>query len=585
MTRIALCFLVLFHVLAQPAGAQEQETDSFIQIEFHPDLAVTRQALRAYAARIDDVTGFAMGAGWYAVALGPYTPERATQRMTRLRARGMIPQDSFVARGSDYQRRIRPAGSDTRDTRDTRARGGAGAGPEIVQLAQAETNAETLPEETRYEARQSEQRLSRAERIQLQVALQWAGHYNGAIDAAIGPGTRAAMSKWQSANGHEPTRVLTTRQRAQLLRQYNAVLEGLELRPVRDAETGIRIKLPTAAVAFSEYEPPFAHFDPTGEVPGARVLLISQPGDRDTLAGLYDIMQTLRLVPPEGERRLEGTSFTLVGENDDIVSHTEASVQGGRVKGFTLIWPAGDEDRRTRLLAEMRASLERLDGVLDPATGREESENVDLIAGLEIRRPSRSRSGFYVDRSGTAVTTLEAVQGCERITLDEDHDARIVARDTDLGVVVLRPADPLAPIGVATFQKTPPRLKSDVAVAGYSHGGLLGAPTMTYGELADLRGLGGEADLQRLALNALDGDAGGPVMDSYGAVLGMLLPTRQQDRKLPEGVSFAADGEAIAALIGEAGVSPRATEGGRPLAPETLAKRASEMTVLVNCWE
>ena len=39
-----------------------------------------------------------------------------------------------------------------------------------------------------------------------------------------------------------------------------------------------------------------------GDGSGVRVLLISQSGDQGTLFGLYDIMQTLEIVPMEGPR-------------------------------------------------------------------------------------------------------------------------------------------------------------------------------------------------------------------------------------------------------------------------------------------
>ena len=282
---------------------------------------------------------------------------------------------------------------------------------------------------------------------------------------------------------------------------------------------------------------------------------------------------------------MNGDNFTLIGRDDRIVSQTQVTLRDGQIKGFTLIWPAGDEDRRTRLMDEMQASFQRLDGVLDPAAGGDTEERIDLVAGLEIRAPKMSRSGFFVDAQGTVVTTLEAVQGCERVTLDEDYDAQVIAVDNRLGVAVLRPADPMAPINVATLASAMPRIKSEVALAGYPYGGVLGAPTLTYGELADLRGLGGEPELKRLALNALEGDAGGPVVDSYGAVVGMLLPLRQQDRQLPDGVSFAADADALRAVLADAGINPAESQDRVPLSPETLAERATGMTVLVSCWD
>jgi hypothetical protein len=65
-------------------------------------------------------------------------------------------------------------------------------------------------------------------------------------------------------------------------------------------------------VEFEKYEYPFAHYGASGDLP-ARVLLISQKGDRDSLHGLFDIMQTLEIVPQDGPRNRDGDSFVLGG--------------------------------------------------------------------------------------------------------------------------------------------------------------------------------------------------------------------------------------------------------------------------------
>jgi len=128
-------------------------------------------------------------------------------------------------------------------------------------------------------------------------------------------------------------------------------------------------------------------------------------------------------------------------------------------------------------------------------------------------------------------------------------------------------------------------LQSDVAVAGYSYEGMLGAPTLTFGRLADVKGLNGEVAQKRLALNALDGDAGGPVVDATGGVLGMLLPAPDAGRQLPDGVSFAANADTVAQVLTAAGVTPAAASDSDRLAAEALTREASGMTVLVSCWE
>jgi S1-C subfamily serine protease len=188
----------------------------------------------------------------------------------------------------------------------------------------------------------------------------------------------------------------------------------------------------------------------------------------------------------------------------------------------------------------MKASFATIPGALDPALATAgEDQAIDLIAGFEVRKPRRSHSGFFIDNRGAVLTTSDAVGSCERITLNGEHDAEVVHADADLGITVLRPVERLAPLNVALFQRGIPRLQAEVAVAGYPYGGVLTTPSLTFGRLADLRGLDGEDAVKRLSLTAQDGDAGGPVFDNVGAVLGMLLPrTNKNGQVLPADVTF-----------------------------------------------
>ena len=97
--------------------------------------------------------------------------------------------------------------------------------------------------------------------------------------------------------------------------------------------------------------------------------------------------------------------------------------------------------------------------------------------------------------------------------------------------------------------------------------------------------LSGEANLSRLAVDALPGDAGGPVFDEGGNVMGMLLPRPSGTRQLPDEVRFALSGEAIAGVLAEAGVVAQQGERTASLAPEDITARGVGMTVLVSCWE
>ena len=609
MTRLFAALITALFI-APFAFAQSADDVVWIQVEAQPNLAAATERARAYSASLEDVNGFALGSGWYGIAVGPYVRDDAELLLRRYRQDGVIPRDSFIQLSDKFQQQFWPVGAnvlniplispiepaapnetqtDQEITQTTLPPAGEALDLEEALAAEAETTqVPVLPEppkdETLSEARANERDLDSDAREQLQIALKWAGFYNAAIDGAFGRGTRGSMADWQEANGYDATGVLTTLQRAALLGQYNAVLEGLGLQTVRNTEAGIEMVMPTKVVTFDRFEPPFAHYNGTGDI-DARVLLISQAGDQDTLFGLYDIMQTLEIVPEEGPRDRKSNSFELIGEDGRIVSQTQVSLENGEIKGFTLIWPAGDEDRRRRVITEMTKSFTRLSGPLDATAGSGDRQAVDLVSGLQIRSPKISRSGFFIDGRGTVATTSEAVQSCGRLTLDDETELEVLIDDTASGISLLKPRVALSPLDVAKFNTVPPRLQSEIAVAGFPYEGVLGSATVTYGTLADVRGLQGEENIARLALSARSGDAGGPILDSDGRVLGMLLPRADGARELPEDVAFAVEAKVIADLAQKAGVSVDTTVASTAIKPHDLREKAKGMTVLVSCWE
>ena len=584
MKTFFISFIVVLVVLIRPVAAQQSGAQAvWIQVEAHPSLRVAQDRARLYAGALADVNGFSLGGNWYGVVLGPYTRADAERVLEVYKIERQIPQDAFIAFSRNFGQQFWPVGANVLNTGAVPAPVGNAAEP-AAETTQNEPAQIVPSDETPAQARASERQLTREQRMELQIALQAAGFYNSAIDGAFGRGTRGSMSDWQSANNFEPTGVLTTAQRKVLMDEYNAPLLSVGMRLHTDTKAGIQMQMPMGAVAFDRYEPPFADYKSTSDL-GARILLISQPGDKATLYGLYDIMQTLEIVPLTGPRQKKGASFTLEGRGSDIVSYTQARLQDGRIKGFTLIWPVGDEDRRARVLTEMKTSFSATEGVLDPAAGGDTVQSVDLVAGLEVRKPRVSRSGFFIDGNGTVVTTAEVVDDCTRLTIDHDYRAEVAARDDALGIAVLRPAERLSPIAVARFRDGEPRLQSDVTVSGYSYEGALGAPTLTFGTLTDVKGLSGEADLQRLTLAAQAGDAGGPVIDVSGGVIGMLLPSPSDGRKLPDNVSLATDASALRMVLDKAGIETQSTADRGAVTPVEMNRIAEGMTVLVSCWD
>ncbi|SFI54493.1 serine protease [Celeribacter neptunius] len=574
--------------------------EQWIQIEAQPTLTQATEAAQGYAASLPNVVGFALPGRWHAIALGPYATEvEAESARQALRADRQIPGDSYITDGARFQSPFWPVGANlavlsaaTTAPDTPPAALSEEAADQVTEAAM--TPGETLEQppvvldETPAEARASERQLDRSEREALQIALRFAGTYNSGIDGAFGPGTRRAMSEWQTLKGYEPTGVLTSRQRGEVLAAYRNAIDSLGMRPVVDEVAGIAIELPMGLVKFDSYAPPFAKYSAT-DGSDAQVLLISQTGDEATLGGLYEIMQTLEIVPMDGPRSRDKNSFTLTGSNARITSHTEARLVNGTVKGWTLIWPAGkgpsDEKRHQMALDAMKASFAPTDGILPDAYGDGAEQDIDLMAGLDIRRPEKAGSGFYVDDTGTVLTSADLVAQCARITLTDGNEATVSA--TEDGLALLTPSEPLAPLAVAAFDSHLPRLQSEVSVAGFAYADRLDAPTLNYGLMAEHKGLSGEEDLLRLAMNTLPGEAGGPLMNTAGAVIGMLLPTsaipEAQGRSLPEDVAFAYDMEKLVGFLSANGVTATASDMAST-GDADLVTIGRDLTVLVNCW-
>lgn len=600
--RVFAVLLAAVFVLASAPDRAVAQSLSWIQVEAQPDIRTARQRARTYARNFPNVRAFRTPTGWYAITIGPVAADQAEARLQNLKDRARVPNDAFLVENRLLLSQIWPvdanAGASGLQVASAIGASGDASGGGLTitgqtdeatgasgqDQTQTEEAVEEVPEETPRQARALERRLSRDKKMEIQTALVWTGHYESAIDGAFGSGTRRAIKAYQVSMGYDDTGYLTTRQMDELTNGYQETLARIGFSPVIDNTAGIEVPMPTNLVEFSKFEAPFAHYDAKGDAK-VRVLLISQEGSRQSLSGLYDIMETLEIVPLEGYRQKKRDWFVLSGHNETTVSYTYARLDDGLIKGFTLIWPPSEDDTMKRVATAMYDGFKPIpDVVLDPALGDPEEENIDLVSGLEIRKADRAASGFYVDRAGHVVTEASAVDNCTRITVDDDQPYSVAGRDDAQGIAVLAPENASEPIGWANFSDSGARLRSKIVVSGYSYYGMLGAPTQSFGAFQDNKGLNGEANLRRLSVQVQPGDAGGPVLAQDGAVVGMLLSRGDGTRQLPEDVQFAVAADALETSLVAAGVGVSMKTDASIMAPEDLSVLATDVTVLVSCW-
>ena len=123
-------------------------------------------------------------------------------------------------------------------------------------------------------------------------------------------------------------------------------------------------------------------------------------------------------------------------------------------------------------------------------------------------------------------------------------------------------------------------------VSGYSYEDQLPLPTLTIG-----RYLSNAADLEQTGRIALDisarpGDAGAPIYDTRGGVLGMILPDLplSQAQLPPQNIRLAARSDLIAGFLRGLGINTPRSDVVLAQDIEDIAQKAQGMVVLVSCW-
>ncbi len=609
-----IAFVTAVVVSTVALGQEDLRGTSWVQIEARPSQQGAADRASDLSANFENVNAFYLGSGWYGIALGPFeSRNQATTVLRNLRRARSIPADSFVAAGSAFRERIWPPANSVEIPADTPAEEEAEPTSEPEEPVVAETveseptptdiaeetsddavtpapQQEEIeialpadePDETPRQARASERKLNDQEKRDLQRALKWAGHYTGRIDGKYGKGTRRAMGLWQRAKSYDVSGILTTRQRKELMEDYDTVLDGMTFETRTLESAGIEVNVPQGIFAAETFDAPLIRFEPNTDF-DAKLILISQATDRDGMEVLFEVLKTLEIVPVVGNHRLTRNGFEIDGRSNRWRTRGFARLQSGQLKGAILVWPAKDEERQGRVQLEVFRSFKRLTGVLDAAAFSTDEE-AEALSGLPVRKPSFVQSGLFADAKGNVLTASSNLGSCARIGLGESAEGEVLASN-ELATII-RPIRPLSPLSVPEFQSVKPKAPSQIVVGGYSYGGLLGAPTLTFGELSQLTDLTGDETKARLSVETLPGDVGAPIFDRGGAVVGILLPRKEDGvRQLPASTQFAALWDEVSPLLKDAKARPKTTETLAYMHPEDISALARDATVLISCWE
>ena len=207
-----------------------------------------------------------------------------------------------------------------------------------------------------------------------------------------------------------------------------------------------------------------------------------------------------------------------------------------------------------------------------------------------LPRARSSGSGFFVNANGHVLTNHHVVEGCRKIKVNA-KSARVVASDKTADLALLKSdtksrAYPKFRMGRGV------RLGEDVVVAGFPLRGLLGSGlNVTKGTVSALKGPANNRRLTQITAPVQPGNSGGPVLDSSGNVVGVVvskldaIKTAKRIGTLPENINFAIKAGTVRDFLDSENVPYRTSPSGRPKSTADIAAEARKYTVLVECWK
>ncbi|WP_299360454.1 peptidoglycan-binding protein [uncultured Paracoccus sp.] len=323
------------------ARRQMPPSGAYIRLQSLRDRDQADAALAEWRERFPEAGLAELPSGWFAVTLGPVEPAAAGDWLRAFQAAELAPDDAFVSTADELGPVVEP-----------------GTEPDLPAAGSA-----PMPPLD-----------------EVQRALRWAGHYDGAIDGKDGPQTRAAIAREIAATRAAPDAgTAMTR-----LIERRADWRGrMGLTELKDDHTGLSVTAPMDRLQHERTQRWLSIYGPRDES-GAALILFSQPGGQQEMLDLAGLVTALGWVPSP-ERQVDTGRITLDGRNATHIGHAEARVADGRAEGFVLIWPVEDAEDQPRIAAEIADSLTRFapgatdDMVADvtPAGGMDASGEAD----------------------------------------------------------------------------------------------------------------------------------------------------------------------------------------------------------------
>lgn len=568
-----LCVIAFLCAAPEPAPAASQ----FVSVGNCALIVASRRTLREVGEfrrdnpQIPNGPVFQSKNGWFAISAGEILEAESELRIRRMVDRGRIPADSYCSDGSYY---VAVVGRETY--------GGASSPP-----VQHGFNDE-------FDARP----MTFKEKRLLQAALALQGHYLGVIDGKWGRGSQGAMEGYSlSEFGEEPTNAHAA---VALLVAAKELTSG-DWRPQTFPTVGVSMLLPMARISAQEVNQ--TSFRVSDDQDGAFLRIAATPFG--VMREMHEQGGSSYGANREPYRLRKEDLWVTSFEKDGVRTYIRSRYLPTRGHWATVAIFYSPESVGAGLiissLADSPVAPLEVDegGYIDTNVGK-------LLALLEeddqtAKQPSPrqathsepphepvagSGTGFVVSPDGTILTNAHVVEGCGRVLAD-GRPVKVEFADENFDLAALTGGGSGRPW--LSFSESPARLNSDVTIAGFPLHGILGGLSVTRGAISGLKGVGGDNLSLQISAPVQPGNSGGPVVDRYGRVVGVVVARLDAVAvadlvgSLPENVNFAVRGEIAKLFLSANGVRIATAPAAKQLDGVDLADKLAAATVLIEC--
>jgi uncharacterized protein len=200
----------------------------------------------------------------------------------------------------------------------------------------------------------------------------------------------------------------------------------------------------------------------------------------------------------------------------------------------------------------------------------------------------RTGTGFRVDKSGSILTNNHVIEDCSTIQV-EGNIVELVSTDVNNDLALLK-GEPSSYIGYFRSGKGI-RIGEDITITGYPLRGVLGdGLNAITGTVSSLSGLNNNTTQFQVSAPVNSGNSGGPVLDSSGNIVGVVVSKINQDKAKEvlgeevSGASFAIKSSIVRDFLDVSNVDYDVARSDNELSNADIVDKAKNFTVLVECW-